>query len=145
MGDELGLLNDHAYRSDSRRAGDNRWTHRPRMPWPKAERRRDLSTIEGRVFDGLRHLAHVRATIPSLHAAVESVPLDIGTEGVLALARRHPAGAMVELYNVSDRWQRVRVDAAHQSVSSGLGIGCRRLRRCRIAGSTICHRMRLGG
>ena len=111
MGDELGLLNDHAYRSDSRRAGDNRWTHRPRMPWPKAERRRDLSTIEGRVFDGLRHLAHVRATIPSLHAAVESVPLDIGTEGVLALARRHPAGAMVELYNVSDRWQRVRADA----------------------------------
>jgi amylosucrase len=111
MGDELGLLNDHAYRSDSRRAGDNRWTHRPRMPWRQAERRRDLSTIEGRVFDGLRHLAHVRATIPSLHAAVESVPLDIGTEGVLALARRHPAGAMVELYNVSDRWQRVRVDA----------------------------------
>jgi amylosucrase len=46
-----------------------------------------------------------------LHAAVESAPLDIGTEGVLALARRHPAGAMVGVYNVSDRWQRVRADA----------------------------------
>jgi Glycosidases len=38
MGDELGLLNDHSYRSDSRLAADNRWTHRPRMPWGKAER-----------------------------------------------------------------------------------------------------------
>ena len=111
MGDELGLLNDHSYLGDSRLADDNRWMHRPRMPWAKAERRRDATSIEGRVFDGLRHLAQVRATIPSLHASIESAPVDIGAEGVLALARRHPAGAMVGLYNVSDRWQRVTAGA----------------------------------
>jgi amylosucrase len=111
MGDELALLNDHSYVSDPLLADDNRWTHRPRMPWAKAERRKDLRTIEGRVFDGLRHLAHVRSTIPSLHASVESAPLDVGTDGVLALQRRHPAGAMVQLYNVSDRWQRVGANA----------------------------------
>jgi amylosucrase len=111
MGDELGLLNDHSYLGDSRLADDNRWMHRPRMPWAKAERRRDATSIEGRVFDGLRHLAQVRATIPSLHASMESAPVDIGAEGVLALARRHPAGAMVGLYNLSDRWQRVTAGA----------------------------------
>jgi amylosucrase len=111
MGDELGLLNDHSYLGDSRLADDNRWMHRPRMPWARAERRRDATSIEGRVFDGLRHLAQVRATIPSLHASLESAPVDIGAEGVLALARRHPAGATVGLSNVSDRWQRVTAGA----------------------------------
>jgi len=37
---------------------------------------------------------------------------------VLALARRHPAGTMVALYNVSDRWQRVRAGAV-----ASVGIG----------------------
>jgi amylosucrase len=111
MGDELGLRNDHSYLSDPRLADDNRWTHRPRMPWVKAELRRDPATIEGRIFGGVRHLAQVRSVLPSLHAAVESVPVDLGAEGVLGLLRRHPAGNLVGLYNVSDRWQHVAFGA----------------------------------
>lgn len=117
MGDELALLNDHSYLTDPRAAEDNRWTHRPRMHWDRAARRKEPDTVEGRVFSGLRHLGQVRETIPSLHAAVESTPFDAGADGILALTRRHPAGGMVQLYNVSDRWQRV---AASAVVNAGL-------------------------
>ena len=38
MGDELGLLNDRGWAGDPAHAGDNRWAHRPRMPWPVPRR-----------------------------------------------------------------------------------------------------------
>ena len=34
MGDELGLLNDVGWADEPAHAADNRWVHRPRMPWP---------------------------------------------------------------------------------------------------------------
>jgi amylosucrase len=107
MGDELGLRNETGYRDDPSLADDNRWLHRPRMDWQAAERRKDPASTEGRIFAGLRHLAAVRSTLPSLHAGVESRPVDVGTAHVLALLRRHPAGAMLQLYNVSADWQGV--------------------------------------
>ncbi len=111
MGDELGLCNDGGYRDDPRLAGDNRWMHRPAMPWQAAARRDDPSTVEGRIHAGLAHLARVRAGLASLHAAVESSPVDAGNDAVLGLIRRHPAGAMLQLYNVSPDWQHVPVAA----------------------------------
>ncbi|WP_088315985.1 alpha-amylase family protein [Kineosporia sp. R_H_3] len=117
MGDELGLRNDRSYLDDPRLAADNRWLHRPWMDWTAAERRHDPATVEGRVFAGLRHLARVRAGLPALHAAVESEPVDLGNGAVLALRRRHPAGAFLGLYNVSPAWQRVSgVDVARLGV-----------------------------
>ncbi len=107
MGDELGLLNDHSYRDDPRLAQDNRWLHRPMMDWSAAERRHDPTSVEGRIFAGVRHLAGVRASLACLHAAVESEPVDVGTPAVLGLRRRHPAGAMLQLYNLSASWQPV--------------------------------------
>jgi amylosucrase len=107
MGDELGLRNDESYRAEADLAADSRWTHRPPMPWDAAGRRTDPGTVEGRIFAGLVHLARLRARMPSLHAAVESHPVDVGNPAVLALYRRHAAGSMLQLYNVSPVWQRV--------------------------------------
>ncbi len=111
MGDELALLNDDAYLADERLAEDNRWVHRPFLPWEAAERRRVPGTVEQRVFDGLTHLGRVRRSIPSLHAAVESEPVDVGTDGVLALLRRHPAGVFLGLYNMTAVWQNVSAES----------------------------------
>ncbi len=109
MGDELGQLNDHGYLADPSRATDNRWMHRPFFDEQAAGRRHDPGTIEGRVFAGVRHLARVRAGLPCLHAGVESVPVDLGCDAVLALLRRHPAGMLLQLYNLSPDWQGVTV------------------------------------
>ena len=117
MGDELGLRNDRSYLSDPKLAADNRWLHRPWMDWEAAERRHDPAQVEGRIFAGLRHLARVRSGLPALHAAVESEPVDLGNGAVLALRRRHPAGTLLGLYNVSAGWQRVSaVDVARLGV-----------------------------
>lgn len=107
MGDELGLLNDRSFQDDPRLAGDNRWLHRPFLPWQAAARRYDPTAVEGRIFAGIRHLSRVRARLASLHAAVESEAVDVGNDAVLGLVRRHPGGTMLQLYNLSRSWQRV--------------------------------------
>ena len=100
MGDELALRNDPDWAVDPAHATDNRWVHRPRMPWDVAERR--PGSIEQRVFDGLVHLAAVRAGLVHLHASVRAEPLEATDPGVLAVLRRHPVGPMLGLYNVTD-------------------------------------------
>ena len=79
------------------------------MPWDLAALRHDSSTLAGQVFAMIRHLGDVRRSLPSLHAAVESVSTETSNPAVLAVVRRHAAGDLVQLYNVSEDWQRCDV------------------------------------
>ena len=53
-GDELGTLNDNSYLQDPAKADDNRWTHRPKIDWEIAERRKVAGTIENRLFSAFK-------------------------------------------------------------------------------------------
>ncbi len=110
MGDELGLLNDRDFAAEPAHADDNRWLHRPTMPWDVAEQRHDPRTVAGRMFAGIQRLAQARARLDALHAAVESHVLPSGNDAVLLMLRRHAAGSLVQLYNVSEHEQSVPVD-----------------------------------
>ena len=101
-GDELGAANDPHWAAEAGHEGDNRWVHRSRMDWQRAELRHDPTTPEGRVFHALAHLADTRARLPHLHASVPSAVVDVWNPGVLALARQHPLGTMLCLYNVTE-------------------------------------------
>jgi amylosucrase len=88
MGDELGLLNDQGWADEPAHATDNRWVHRPRMPWPVP------ADTDG-VREGLAHLLDVRKRLPHLHAAHPTEIWDPRDPGVLLgrppLARRPAA------------------------------------------------------
>lgn len=118
MGDELALLNDTGWADEPAHAEDDRWVHRPRMPWPLAARRTDPATVPGRVFTRLRHLATVRRGLPQLHASVPAEVLDVADPAVLPVLRRHPVGPMVGLYNVSESW---RSHPGERFAAHGLG------------------------
>jgi amylosucrase len=98
MGDEIGLLNDPHWREDPAHADDNRWAHRPPMPWPVPE--------DHALLEEVRRLISARAITPHLHAATGTRVLDPDDPGVLLTLRDHPLGPMLGAYNVtaSDRW-----------------------------------------
>ena len=102
MGDELALLNDDAYVEVPEHADDNRWLHRPAMPWERIGERHDPSTDAGRMWAGLRRLVDVRGSLEMLHASVATRVYPTGHPAVVCFVRRHPAGDMVQVYNVSD-------------------------------------------
>ena len=64
-GDEIGTLNDRAFLDDANKADDNRWMHRPKIDWNKAELRHRHGTPEQRIFEGLQKMIAVRKTIPA--------------------------------------------------------------------------------
>lgn len=98
MGDELGLLNDPDWADEPGHEGDNRWAHRPRMPWPVDE--------DDPLLERVRRLVRARADTPHLHASTGTTVLDPHDTGVLLTLRDHPWGPMVGAYNVTatERW-----------------------------------------
>jgi amylosucrase len=96
MGDEIGLLNDKGWADDPAHAGDNRWVHRPRMPWPAP------ADTDG-IREGLDHLLHVRASLPHLHAACPTEVWDPRDPGVLLVVRRSPHGPLLAAANMTDQ------------------------------------------
>ncbi len=107
MGDELGLLNDEGWADDPAHAADNRWAHRPRMPW-STERPGEPEVAEDRraILSGLRHLVSARAALPHLHAAHATEVWDARDPGVLLVVRRAPQGPLLMAANMSaeERW-----------------------------------------
>ncbi|RIJ71004.1 alpha-amylase [Nakamurella silvestris] len=118
MGDELGLPNDPAWAEEPGHASDNRWTHRPAMPWARAALREDPDTVEGWLFRAIADLAATRAGLPHLHASVPAQILPVHDNGVLPVLRRHPVGDLLGLYNVTGEWRPYPL-----SVLDGLGLG----------------------
>ncbi len=60
LGDEIGTLNDYGYREDTAHKHDSRWVHRPKADRERYEKRRDPSTLEGRIFQRLGKLIELR-------------------------------------------------------------------------------------
>jgi amylosucrase len=101
MGDELALTNDYSFAENPDHADDNRWVHRPAMPWDVAERRHQPGTLEHRVWQALRHAVAVRSSLPGMDASVETEIMDPVNSGVLVFLRRAPTQTIVGVYNVT--------------------------------------------
>lgn len=104
-GDEIATPNDPHWADEAGHGEDNRWAHRPRLDWERAQSRTDPGTPEGRAFQGLAHLGRVRAGLPELHAQAPSLVVPDTDNGIFALTRRHPSGPMVCVYNVTAQWR----------------------------------------
>ena len=87
MGDELGLLNDPGWADDPAHAGDNRWVHRPRMPWPRPP---DDARDQRRACE---HLVAVRARAAPPARRLADRGLGPPRPGRAARRPRHPDGA----------------------------------------------------
>lgn len=106
LGDEIGVLNDYHYRDEPDKADDNRWLHRPRIDWSQMKKRHDPATIEGRVYQTLRHLIDIRQRTPAF-AGSDTVFFDTRNGHVLGYVR---SGQILILCNFSDFEQSVTVE-----------------------------------
>ena len=66
LGDEIATLNDYSYENDPKKQVDSRWAHRQKHNWEATELRNDTKTIQGRMYQGLKHLIDVRKATPLL-------------------------------------------------------------------------------
>jgi len=59
-GDAIGMLNSLEYLAEPSKRNDNRWVHRSRFDWNKAENRHQPGTVENRIFSALKKLIALR-------------------------------------------------------------------------------------
>ena len=102
MGDELGILNDQSYLDDPAKAADNRWVHRPAMDWSLADGHATSGGVADRVFEAITRLITARTGMPALHASVSTEASTTEDPAVLVFRRRHAAGSVVQVYNLSE-------------------------------------------
>jgi amylosucrase len=78
------------------------------MDWPRAARRHDPGSLEGRAFAALRRLATARGSLLALRSGGTTEVLPTGNPSVLGFRRVHPRSAsFLSLTNFSDVTQPV--------------------------------------
>ncbi len=107
MGDELGMLNDKSYLNDPAKAEDNRWIHRPEMDWSLVKSAEKGRGVEGEINKAIRSLIRARKLLPSLHAATSTEVFTTNNPAVIIFRRKHAAGNLIQIYNLSERAQKV--------------------------------------
>lgn len=107
MGDELGMLNNHSFLKDSAKAEDNRWIHRPEMDWSLVKSASKGKGIEATVNTMIKSLIAARTSTPSLHAATTTEVFTTHNPSVVVFRRKHAAGNLVQIYNLSESPQKV--------------------------------------
>jgi amylosucrase len=89
-GDEIGNLNDCTFLQDENKAHDNRWMHRPKINWEKAERRKQHGTVEQRIFSGLQKMIAVRKSTPAFADYNNRELLDTDNPHLFVFMRNNP-------------------------------------------------------
>ncbi len=101
LGDEIGQLNDHSYHSDPAKDGDDRWMHRPKFNWEKAELRKDPESVEGRIFSGILKLSQIRLNNQAFHECTTEF-VDTENHHVFGYFRTYNGQSILCLANFSE-------------------------------------------
>jgi amylosucrase/maltose alpha-D-glucosyltransferase/alpha-amylase len=129
LGDEIAMLNDYGYDQDPEKVGDSRWLHRGAFDWERAEQRRDMETVPGRVYQGLLRLLQVRGQNQAF-ARAETEFLDSGNKHVFGFLRTNGDSTVFVLANFSEHEQRLEARRLRQ-------MGMRKTMVDLFAGQTI--------
>ena len=107
MGDELGMINDHSFLKVDSKSDDNRWIHRPEMDWSLVKSASKGKGVEGAVFAAISSLIKARKSLASLHASTATEVFTTNNPAVIIFRRKHAAGNLIQLYNLSEQPQKV--------------------------------------
>ncbi len=89
-GDEIGTLNDCTFLQDEIKAKDNRWMHRPRIDWDRAEQRKRHGSVEQRIFTGMQKMIAVRKSTPAFADFNNRLLIETGNPHLFVFLRHNP-------------------------------------------------------
>lgn len=86
-GDALGVLNDYSYSEDPSKRNDNRWVHRPKIDWERAELRKKQGTTEYTIFSAIKKMISIRKELAPFADFDDRELLHLDNEHLLAFVR----------------------------------------------------------
>lgn len=104
-GDELGQVNDYSYKDDAEKASDSRYLHRGAFLWELADKRKDLSTVQGQLFQMLNRLEQIRRQENVFSQEAEVYTYDVQNDSILGILREYKGERFIALFNFSESEQ----------------------------------------
>lgn len=104
-GDELGQVNDYSYKDDAEKVSDSRYLHRGIFQWKLAEKRKDLSTVQGQLFQMLNRLEQIRRQENVFSQEAEVYTYDVHNDSILGILREYKGERFIALFNFSESEQ----------------------------------------
>ena len=104
-GDELGQVNDYSYKDDAEKASDSRYLHRGAFLWELADKRKDLSTVQGQLFQMLNRLEQIRRRENVFSQEAEVYTYDVHNDSILGILREYKGERFIALFNFSENEQ----------------------------------------
>lgn len=104
-GDELGQVNDYSYKDDAEKASDSRYLHRGAFLWELADKRKDLSTVQGQLFQMLKRLEQIRRKENVFSQEAEVYTYDVHNDSILGILREYKGERFIALFNFSESEQ----------------------------------------
>ena len=101
-GDELGQVNDYSYKDDAEKASDSRYLHRGAFLWELADKRKDLSTVQGQLFQMLNRLEQIRRQENVFSQEAEVYTYDVHNDSILGILREYKGERFIALFNFSE-------------------------------------------
>ena len=101
-GDEIAQLNDYSYHGVPSKRADSRYIHRGRFSRDDAAKRNDVSTVQGRMFKGLKKLIDTRSGSPLFSCDAAVYTIDTGSDSLLGVVREKDGKRLTELYSFSE-------------------------------------------
>ncbi|MBN1428057.1 MAG: amylosucrase [Anaerolineae bacterium] len=133
LGDEIGTLNDYAYRHNPDKAGDSRWVHRPVTDWDRMSARNNPSTVAGRIYSGLQTVIALRKQYPGFSGCNTEI-ISTGNAHILGYTRQAEGQTILVIANFSDHQQSLSENAMR---AYDLGRGFRDLLQDRVISGNI--------
>ena len=104
-GDELGQVNDYSYKEDPEKVSDSRYLHRGKFQWELMDKRKDLSTVQGQLFQMLNRLEQIRRQETIFSQEAEVYTYDVHNDSILGILREYKGERFIALFNFSEREQ----------------------------------------
>lgn len=104
-GDELGQVNDYSYKEDDEKVSDSRYLHRGVFQWTLADKRKDLSTVQGQLFQMLNRLEQIRRQENVFSQKAEVYTYDVHNDSILGILREYKGERFIALFNFSENEQ----------------------------------------
>lgn len=104
-GDELGQVNDYSYKDDAEKASDSRYLHRGAFLWELADKRKELSTVQGQLFQMLNRLEQIRRQENVFSQEAEVYTYDVHNDSILGILREYKGERFIALFNFSESEQ----------------------------------------
>lgn len=101
-GDEIGQLNDYAYRDDPDKEPDSRYVHRGAMNWELAAKCDDPTTLQGKIFGQLNRLEKLRKSEKAFMSNADTWTVETWDKGILCIGRYYDGDKIYGLFNFSE-------------------------------------------